>query len=149
MSGSLPGRRSATTVYAADIRNPYVYGQTTFDALKLVDLLESLANVSPQGHSLGIQIGTSESYWPLPWYLRRFERVYLYDGVPPAAAAPVVIVSSDLNQALDPRMRDSQDYTVAMRGLRPGYVLNVYIRRELWDAYMADRVNRRVAGAGR
>ena len=135
--------------YAADLRNPYVYGQTTGDALRLVTLLESLAQASPDGHSLGIQLGTSESYWPLPWYLRGFSRVYLYDTTPPAAAAPVVIVSADLNENLDPRVKDPSKYESVIRGLRPGYVLNVYVRKDLWAAYLASRERSRAAGGPR
>ena len=53
-------------------RNPYCYAQTSSDAVHLAERIERLAEESPEGHNLIIQVVTREGYWPLPWLLRRF-----------------------------------------------------------------------------
>ena len=64
-------------------------------------MLERLAEVSPEGHAMTIHVVTPENYWPLPWYLRRFEQVGWWSAPPADPYAPVVIASSKLQLALD------------------------------------------------
>ena len=59
-----------------DPRNPYVYSQTGPDIFRLAQRMEALAKVHPDGHHMFVRaIAQPQEYWPLPWYLRRFERV--------------------------------------------------------------------------
>ena len=61
--------------YCDSAKNPYVYSQTVPDALRLVHTVEAIAQVSPQRYDTIVEIMGAESYWPLPWYLRRFKNI--------------------------------------------------------------------------
>lgn len=126
----------ANFVYPADRRNPYVYAQTAPDLLQLVQRMEGIARVAPEGHDTVIKVIAPESdYWPLPWYLRRFKHVGWYENLPADPFAPIVIVSSKLNARLD----DKSDRKWIMAGLtelRPGKFFELYVELELWKKYV-------------
>ncbi len=123
-------------------RNPYVYAHTRRDALRLVEQLEALAKVHPDGREMRIFIycepGTS---WPLPFYLRGFDQVgyglSLSGGVDPNEA-DVIITPREKRRALEKRLQNAfrpPNY----RGLRRGVTLAVYVRKKLWQDLMARR----------
>ena len=84
-----------------------------------------------------------DNYWPLPWYLRKFneKRVGYWldaktwkrdlDRCPPPA---ILILASDV---------DTDDMATRLAGyegpdcgsLRPGVLIAVYVRKDLWPAY--------------
>jgi uncharacterized protein (TIGR03663 family) len=125
----------ASGPYAADPRNPYVYAQTSPDILNLARKVEAIAQVHPQTNQMVIKVMAPESdYWPLPWYLRRFSRTGYWDQVPAEPFAPVMIVSSKLQAALDEKK------THVMAGyfqLRPQVFFELYVELDLWRAYLA------------
>lgn len=124
--------------YPADPRNPYVYAHTSTAFLRLVERMEDLAETSPLGTSLGVMvIQPDRDYWPLPWYLRKFEKVGYWDKPPEDLDAPVIIASPELRARLEERLRG--EYTAEMHGLRPGVLRVVYIRKDLWEAFLATR----------
>jgi uncharacterized protein (TIGR03663 family) len=128
----------ANFVDYANPTNPYVYAQTSLDFLKLVRTVDGLAAVSPEREAMLIMVvAPPDKTWPLPWYLRRFKRVGYWPDVAQAGdlrAAPVVIASAsnadDAGRALSP------GYESAFYGLRPEVVLSLYVRQDLWDAYL-------------
>lgn len=127
----------AAVSYAADRRNPYVYAQTSLGILELVETVNGLAKVSSAGKHLHINVIAPEGdYWPLPWYLRDFDRVGWWDRVPEDAFAPVMIVSAHLKPGLAEReshpMREVSE-------LRPGVFLKLYVESALWKDYVARR----------
>jgi len=76
-----------------------------------------------------------ESYWPLPWYLRRFKNVGYFDQVPDQPLAPIMIVSANLHVAFDER----PGKTHLMAGyfaLRPQVFMELYVNTNLWAAYI-------------
>jgi uncharacterized protein (TIGR03663 family) len=126
--------------FYADQRNPYVYAQTPTDILNLAARMEQLARVSPQGHDLLIHVVTPEIYWPLPWYLRQFNRDRIGYWSDPAvwaeAAAQgdwpsVIILTPDVQSAVDAHLRAAYNKQM-IYGLRPGVFLLVYVRQDLW-----------------
>ncbi len=127
----------AAVIYSADRRNPYVYAQTSPDVCELVSRLESLAQSQPEGRHLVIKVMSPDSdYWPLPWYLREFDRVGWWDRVPADPSAPVMIVSAKLNANLD------ADHTHIMAGLfqlRPDSFLELYVETNLWNSCVNSR----------
>jgi predicted membrane-bound mannosyltransferase len=133
--------RRASFVYPADTRNPYVYAQTSPDYLKLVRRVEDIAALAPEGRNMLVKViaGPHET-WPLPWSLRRFGRVGYW---PDAAAAgdvgrpPVVISSAEETAKLDTVLE--ADYQSAFYGLRPGTLLTLSIRNDLWESFLKDR----------
>ncbi len=126
----------ASFPYCASPENPYVYAQTSPDILKLVDRIEALARISPGGHDTVVKVMTShDSYWPLPWYLRRFTRVGYWNNIPADPLAPIMIVSSEFQAAFDER----PDKTHLMAGyfqLRPQVFFELYVEIDLWRDYV-------------
>jgi uncharacterized protein (TIGR03663 family) len=126
------------TTYAADRRNPYAYAHTADAITRLEDRMEALAAVHPDGHAMLVRvIVPSGDYWPLPWYLRKFSRVGYWSGLPEQADADVIISAPEVGQALQGIL--TGDYMTEHHGLRPGVLMQVRIKRTLWDTFMADR----------
>ncbi|MCH7702136.1 MAG: TIGR03663 family protein [Planctomycetes bacterium] len=119
--------------FAGDYRNPYVYAQPLRDVMRLGDWIERLSAVHPDGEAMLTKV-IAENPWPLPWYLRRLERVGYWDAEPPTDVdAPVVIVSDTFRSRVEERMHN--DYHLSHYGLRPDVVLLVYVDRALWEAF--------------
>ena len=78
--------------YCDSAKTPYVYSQTLPNALELVATVEALARVSPQGLGTVVEVMSPESYWPLPWYLRRFPNVGYWDKIPNPPPMPIASV---------------------------------------------------------
>ncbi|PYK58816.1 MAG: hypothetical protein DME21_14940 [Verrucomicrobia bacterium] len=118
--------------------NPYVYAQTSPDILKLVDKVEALARVSPQGHDTVVKVmAPGNDYWPLPWYLRRFKKQHVgfWNEIPPEPFAPIMIVSAEFQAAFDER----PEKTHLMAGyfqLRPQVFFELYVEINLWREYV-------------
>ena len=119
-----------STRYGADARNPYAYAHTSTDCLRLVDRLEDLAAMHPDGPRMLIKV-MAEEYWPLPWYLRGFERVGYWNEVAADCVAPVVITSPALAGQVETCL--GEGYVTDLYGLRPGVFLVAYIREDLWN----------------
>ena len=126
----------ASFVYSTDRRNPYVYAQTVPDILKLIERAEGLARIHADGFQTIVKVvAPASDYWPLPWYLRRFENVGWYDHLPADPFAPIIIVSS----ALDARLDDKSGRKWIMAGiseLRPGKFFELYVELPLWTKYV-------------
>jgi len=130
--------RSVTT-FNCDRRNPYVYAHSVRDVVRLAETIERLAEVHPAGHEMLIRVITPD-YWPLPWYLRRFNRVGYWDSLLGDCDAPVIITSLDLHVDLVDRL--SGDYFTTLHGLRPDVVMPVLVERSLWNRYVDSRRDR-------
>ena len=90
-------------------------------------------------------IAPDYDYWPLPFYLRRFPRCGYWpkpdptqpggmELIPADPDADMIIASTQVADELGKRFRGQ--YFTETRGLRPAVLLNVFIRRELWDAFL-------------
>jgi uncharacterized protein (TIGR03663 family) len=129
----------ASYVYPADPRNPYVYAHTSPDLLNLVERVEDLAEVSPEGRGMHVEVAVPGSdYWPLPWYLRDFPRVGYRETPPPSLDTPLIITSPSLEKEVDQRLEEG--YFKEYFGLRPDVLLTVYIRQSLWDSFIQTRM---------
>jgi uncharacterized protein (TIGR03663 family) len=120
--------------YSSAPANPYVYAHTSEDILRLVDQVEALAQVSPQGRNLLIRVIVPDhDYWPLPWYWRNLKQKDWDNIVPTNIVAPVVVTSS----ALQTRFDDDPSYRmVSCSQLRPQVYLNLYVQSELWQQFL-------------
>ena len=138
--------------------NPYVYGHTSRDFLRLPQRLEALADVCDDGHDMIIEVVAPESdFWPLPWYVRGFngDRIGYYQSVPERFHNPVVVIATDnLSEGTDAGVAGAvaeqlgDGYLQEYYGLRPGGVLMaMFIRRDVWDKFILTRTN--VRGKGR
>ncbi len=129
----------------ADPRNPYVYAQTVPDFLRLVRRVEDLAGLQPEGNQMLIKVVASPyETWPLPWYLRRFSRVgYWTDAAEAGGPEGAGVIITDTEQADPLETFLNGSYISEYYGLRPNVFLVLYIRSDLWEAFLRSR-----AGAG-
>jgi uncharacterized protein (TIGR03663 family) len=112
--------RQAVFLRPADERNPLAYVHTSPDMKKVPDL----ATAAPAGPIKVI----SPEYWPLPWYLRhRPETGY---WTTPPADCDGALVFADAEQADIVRGRLKGKYREGFLGLRPGFVLVVFVRED-------------------
>ena len=128
------GRQSylGNFLYGADVRNPYVYAHTSTSLLTLVQRIDELAAIAPEGKHLMIQVvRKGGDYWPLPWYLRGYDRVGYWSEAPPTLDAAVIISDGAIHAELAPRI--TGDYQVETFGLRPNVLMPVLTQRALWD----------------
>lgn len=126
-------------VYCADTRNPYVYGQTSSDVVRIEERVRGLTMLHPDGDDMLVKVYAQE-YWPLPWYLREFKRVGYWQTLPDASQsldAPVIIVAPEFQEMLDQRLQDQ--YIREYRGLRPEVPVLVYVESELWKTFLASQ----------
>jgi hypothetical protein len=132
---------AASFRYPADPRNPYAYAQTGADYPKLVQRIEDIARTAPDGRRMLIKV-VCDPYemWPLPWSLRRFERVGYWTDADRAGStgdAAVVIASQAPSAKLEPLLKET--HVSEYYGLRPDVLLTVSVRRDLWDRFIESR----------
>ncbi len=112
--------------YCADTANPYVYGHTSPDIYPIVDRIEAVVQIAPQGRDTNIAvICPAHDYWPLPWYLRSFPHVRWLDRVTDQiAGCDLVIASPSLESELIEKLYQ----------LPPPGQKNLYV--PLFDSYL-------------
>jgi uncharacterized protein (TIGR03663 family) len=116
--------------YSANPRNPYVYSHTSPDLLNLVERIEVLSALHPDGKAMRIDIAGTE-YWPLPWYLRAYTNVGYWPELPEDSDASVQVFSFSGDEEVPER--DEDLFMTELRGLRDGVFLLIFIENELWD----------------
>ena len=127
----------ASYVVPAEPCNPYVYAHTSPQITQLVDKLEELAEASPDGHRVLIKlIWTDKYYWPLPWYLRGYERVEPWTKLPPDPDAPVVL-SSPVHDAALTEQLDATHLMTGFYEVRPQVFVQLWVRMDLWEAHLS------------
>jgi uncharacterized protein (TIGR03663 family) len=130
----------------ADPCNPYVYAHTGTDIFTMVQRVEGIASVHPAGYNMPIHvICPSRDYWPLPWYLRRFQCVGYYEAVTDDVISAAVIIASAgfeselLNRLYQLPPPGQKSLYVPLFDtyleLRPAVELRGYLRKELWDSF--------------
>jgi len=135
---------------AADRRNPYVYAHTSSDIRNLAGTFDRLAEASSAGRNLIIHVVTPDNYWPLPWYLRQFrpEHIGYWDDAAAwardAAKSPApdaIVLTADVQAQIDAALPAAYNQQM-MFGLRPDVLVHVYVREDLWQAFVATRAKR-------
>jgi len=126
----------ANYVYYADTRNPYVYGHTSSDIFDLAERADDIAALAPEGHDMLVKVLTKDC-WPLPWYLRHFTRVGYWPGPIDQPDAALIITALEFEEEVAGRLRDT--YEVNYFGLRPEVLVAVFVRKDLWEAFIESR----------
>jgi uncharacterized protein (TIGR03663 family) len=122
--------------FCADPRNPYVYAHSVPDVIRLARRINEVAALHADGPSMRTHFITPD-YWPLPYYLRKLKRIGYWNTPPAAPDAPVIVVSSALQEQLEPLLRER--YHTEFFGLRTGVLLVLNIQQDLWDRYLLER----------
>jgi uncharacterized protein (TIGR03663 family) len=131
--------------FSADQRNPYVYAHSSTDVLNLAARMEQLAKVAPDGYNMQVHVVTPDNYWPLPWYLRRFNQDhvgYWHDAdewwadVKALPSPAVVIVSPEVEAAAVAKLGSGYNCQ-SLYGLRPLVFLRVCVRESLWEKMLS------------
>ena len=117
--------------YYDNDKYPYVYAHTYREFLPLVNQIDSLAKRAGSGRRTGITVAAPE-YWPLPWYLRDYERVGFF-GRMTETEEPLVVGADDQAEELEAALGDGYA-RVNSYPLRPGVTLVLYARRDLVEA---------------
>lgn len=109
----------------------YVYAHTTRPTLDLVNEVERIAK-EHSGATTGITI-VSPDYWPLPWYLRNYNRVGYY-GRMAASSEPIIIANANQKAEIDENFGQLYEQVESKEPggtfeLRPGVNLLLYQRR--------------------
>jgi uncharacterized protein (TIGR03663 family) len=131
----------ASYKFPSDDRNPYVYAHPVPDLLNIAQRAEQIAALHPEGHRMVIRVITPDwDCWPLPWYLRRFPNARYSVQPPDRPDAPMIIASplvrAELEANLGGERKANEGYFTETRGFRPSIRLLVYIRRDLWGAFV-------------
>jgi predicted membrane-bound mannosyltransferase len=121
--------------YCDSAKNPWTYSQTAPDIFRLLRTVDGLAHVSPAGYGTVIEVMSPDSYWPLPWYLRRFKSVGYWDKIPAQPPAPIMMVSTALRARFDERPEKSH-LTAGYFELRPNVFFELYVSVDLWTQYI-------------
>jgi len=142
--------------YYAHPANPYVYAHTGPDIYTIAQRVEHVAAAHPDGRKVPIQvICPSHDYWPLPWYLRSFSRVYWWSEIDPnELPAPVIIASPSLKPALlqffdRPPPGEKNLYMPLFDTfveLRPQVELLGFVTKDLWDSYQQSQAKQTPTG---
>ena len=126
----------ASYVFSADPRNPYVYAHTLPSMTRFAKDIEELRISADMSDQATVQVVWPDPYyWPLPWYLRRFEQVEYWDKVPEAAPSPFVISSPQFDEALTKKL-DETHLMTGFYGLRPGVLAQLWVRMDVWETHL-------------
>lgn len=120
--------------FYADARSPWVYAHPTRDVLRIAQRARQIADVSGQHDQMVIRVIDQGNYWPLPYYLRTFKHVGYLTAAPDELTGPFIIAGPMLDDAVGKRLVNT--HHGEYYGLRPGVVISVYIRNDLWDAFI-------------
>jgi len=131
--------------YYAHPANPYVYAHTSPDIYSIVQRVKNVAVAHPDGRRMPIQvICPGHDYWPLPWYLRSFSKVYWWSEIGEnELPAPVIVASPSLEPALreffDRPPPGKKNLYVPLFDkyveLRPQVELRGFVTKDLRDSY--------------
>ena len=126
--------RHATGRYASDARNPFAYVPTRQDIETLGPWLDQLRAAAPEITVEPLAIVGTE-YWPLPWYLRSFEKIGYWPKAPDHLADHAIVISTP--DATESVLRQLEATHIPLpRGLRTNVPIHVFVSKELWDRWM-------------
>lgn len=126
--------RHASGRLASDARNPFAYVPTRPEIETLAPWLAQLRHSAP-GNSLESVAVIGTDYWPLPWYLRSFEKIGYWPQPPEnIASLPLVFAMPETAEAVAKQLQ--QSHTPLPRGLRAEVPVILFVRNDIWNQWM-------------
>ena len=129
---------NAALRYHSDPRNPFLYAHTVSDAARLRTRIFESGHVSQKYNSLPVAFIMGETPWPMPWFLRNYENIgYWKDSIPDNIGDfDIIVTDYKTNANVIKRLNDPSDYVHELYGLRKNLILNVYIKKQLFEKLM-------------
>jgi uncharacterized protein (TIGR03663 family) len=125
---------ASSQVFENDARSPYAYVPSSRDLVTLEAWLIQLNEMSPEIKDQTVAV-VGEGYWPLPWYLRMFNRIGYWDQPEVNMIdAPLVFALPATTQASNTLLSDS--HITFARGLRTNVSMTLYLRKDLWTKWI-------------
>ena len=126
--------------YYEESKNPHVYAHSVSNVRVLARTVDYLSQAHPDGHKMLVQVFASNGdYWPLPWYLRQFDKnAGWYSSIPEnenAVVAPVLIFSPKFTPDLKEKIKDKYQFA-SIYGFRPNVFLQLAVEKSLWRKYV-------------
>jgi uncharacterized protein (TIGR03663 family) len=129
--------RAATGRLESDARNPFAYVPTRRDVVSMEAWLAKVKEMAPAGALEPVAV-IGGDYWPLPWYLRAFDKTGYWSEPPPSLAAmPLVFSMPDSAEEVSALLADTHE--ALPRGLRPDVPVMLHLRKDLWELWMNER----------
>lgn len=124
----------ATGRLSSDARNPFAYVPTRRDVEKVETFLRDLRAAAPGIPTDSVAV-TGSDYWPLPWYLRGFERIGYWPQPPEACKEmPFVFAMPDAVEACGVMLENT--HVALPRGIRAGVPMVLHVRNDIWAEWM-------------
>jgi uncharacterized protein (TIGR03663 family) len=125
--------RNATGRLSSDERNPFAYVPTRLDLETLEPWLLKLRKIAPNIMAEPIAV-IGSGYWPLPWYLRAFDKIGYWPVAPDHLESYAVVIA--MPEQIATTTRDlTSTHVVLPRGLRSGVPMTLLIRNDLWQQW--------------
>ena len=126
--------RRATGRFASDERNPFAYVPTRSDVETLEPWLEQLRRVAPGGSLEPVAV-VGVDYWPLPWYLRSFEKIGYWKTPTTGSRSTPARVRPAGNHGRR-RATLEKSHIPLPRGLRADVPVHLFVRNDIWKNWM-------------
>lgn len=126
--------RLASGRYASDERNPFAYVPTRNEMETLEPWLLKLIQSAPELSLEPIAV-IGRDYWPLPWYLRSFDKIG-YWPTPPESLRSLPLVFAMPEQMDEVAVQLADSHVTLPRGLRVGVPCFLFVRNDLWKIWI-------------
>lgn len=130
--------RNAAERFADDPRNPLIYSHTVRDEKNLEARLAQCAKFSQYGADIPVAFVGKVSPWPLPWAMRNMPNAGFWQTPPENLDKFEVIITDAFAAPETLKKFDRKKYVGDMFGLRKNTILNVFIKKELFDKITGD-----------
>jgi uncharacterized protein (TIGR03663 family) len=123
----------ASQRFASDERNPYSYVPTTKDPARFANWLAQITE-SPEAPQIESVAVVGQNYWPLPWYLRNFDRIGYWTTTTELTEPPAIVFAMpEATAACDELLAES--HQKFPRSLRSNVSVSLYLSNELWNSW--------------
>ncbi|MCC5874768.1 MAG: hypothetical protein JJU11_00985 [Candidatus Sumerlaeia bacterium] len=119
--------------FSTDPRNPWVYSHSLPMAYSEGVKINEIAIVAEQHGGLVGVFGTD--YWPYPWFLRERTNVGYWIDIPDV---PLDVIIAPYTDWEDVSARLKGDYHFEYIPMRPEVPLVLFVRREIWQAWLEE-----------